>query len=127
MLYFFIFTYLFAYFSVILQPNETVIVSPPPERPPSHLCLSIVTCLFCFWPLGLAALCVSCSVRTTYMYCFFFYSFSRHERNNMILTYYKADRKDPLFKQRGKSPELMFIFPLFRSFCGRTQGRTCLK
>ena len=27
----------------------------------------------------------------------------------MISTYYKADRKDTLFKQRGKSPELMFI------------------
>lgn len=52
--------------TVSMQPNETVIVSPPPERPPSHLCLSIVTCLFCFWPLGLAALCFSCLVDSSY-------------------------------------------------------------
>ncbi|XP_078371604.1 trafficking regulator of GLUT4 1-like isoform X1 [Oculina patagonica] len=41
-------------------------ITLPPNRPRNYLCVSICTCLFCFWPLGLVAMVFSCMVDSSY-------------------------------------------------------------
>mmetsp|Transcript_76740 Transcript_76740/g.120891 ORF Transcript_76740/g.120891 Transcript_76740/m.120891 type:complete len:171 (+) Transcript_76740:154-666(+) len=51
--------------TVVMQPSPTVIL-PMTPRPQNWLVLSILTCLFCAWPIGLAAIVFSSMVDSAY-------------------------------------------------------------
>ncbi|KAL9972089.1 hypothetical protein ACROYT_G018330 [Oculina patagonica] len=53
-----------AVISLGMPVSQTITL--PPNRPRNYLCVSICTCLFCFWPLGLVAMVFSCMVDSSY-------------------------------------------------------------
>ncbi|XP_078360224.1 uncharacterized protein LOC144644577 isoform X4 [Oculina patagonica] len=48
------------------MPATQTIVVPANPRPKNYIGLSICTCLFCTWPIGLAAIVFSCMVDSAY-------------------------------------------------------------
>ncbi|XP_078355071.1 trafficking regulator of GLUT4 1-like [Oculina patagonica] len=50
----------------IPMPVTQTVVVPANPRPRSWLGLSTTTCMFCFWPIGLAAIVFSCMVDSAY-------------------------------------------------------------
>ena len=54
---------LLTYLSCLQGPQVQVVTVAP--KPNNWVCLSVFSCLFCIWPIGLAALVFSCMVSET--------------------------------------------------------------